>query len=142
MSNQIKIAAILALIVGGVAYPALGQKKIQTIRVERIVSAYPNEQDHADVITAKIISHLVKAGASVVEGASDADTDAVLKVTYTERGNEDTGFHIEGPVRLTAIDGKIVWADEVRTRMFTRNASDNFAEIIAAKVAAFLAAQK
>ena len=122
--------------------PALAQK-VQTIRVARIISPYPNQQEEADLITEKLVSHLVGAGISVVEGESDTNTDAILKVSYVVRSNENGGVvRIEGPVRLTDIGGKVVWADEVRSRLFTRNPSSDFAENVARKVEAFLATQK
>jgi hypothetical protein len=124
--------------------PALGQK-IQTIRVAPLVSTYPGEQQYADLITAKLISHLVGAGVSVVEGASETPTDAVLKVTYMVQTTEDNGFkqyHFQGPVRLTDMNGKVVWADEIRNNPFAYSASSSFAENIARKVEAFISKQK
>ena len=116
--------------------PALGQKPY-TIRVAPLVSNHPMEQEYADLMTAKLIAHLTAAGVSVVEGDSDMDTDAVLKVTYSVHDP-----YIEGPVRLTAIDGRVIWADEVRSRKFSHNASTSFAENVALKVEEFISKQK
>lgn len=124
--------------------PALGQK-IQTIRVAPLVSNFPNSQDLADLITAKLISHLVAAGVSVVEGPSDIKTDAILKVTYMVREDDGNGIkqlHFDGPVRLTTTEGKVIWADEVRNSPFSRSPSSSFAENVARKVEAFLSSQK
>ena len=133
---KLKLLALGALLL---TLPALAQKPY-TIRVAPLVSNHPMEQDMADVMTAKIIAHLTAAGVSVVEGESDTETDAVLKVSYVTRSNESSHvIRIEGPVRLTDIGGKVIWADEVRSRLFTRNPSSDFAENVALKVEAFLA---
>ena len=133
--------AILFISVLGI--PAFSQK-IQTIRVAPIVANYPNDQDFANLVTAKLITHLVGAGVSVIEGESDTPTDAVLHVAFTVRGPQ-TGFdgsHVDGPVRLTDTQGKVVWADEIRSNNFARNASSSFAENLARKLEAFLASKK
>jgi hypothetical protein len=136
---KMKLVALGALLL---TLPALAQKAY-TIRVAPLVSNHPMEQDMADVMTAKIIAHLTAAGVSVVEGESDTETDAVLKVSYLTRSNESSHVvRIEGPVRLTDIGGKVIWADEVRSRLFTRNPSTDFAENVALKVEAFLAHYK
>jgi hypothetical protein len=114
--------------------PALGEK-IQTIRVTPLVSNQQFYQEYADVMTAKLITHLTEAGVSVVEGESDTPADAVLKVSYLVR---DDGYRIEGPGRLTDVDGKVIWANEVRNTRFARSPSSSFAENVARKVEAFL----
>ena len=90
-------------------------------------------------MTAKLITNLTEARVSVVEGESDTPTDAVLKVSYRVR---DDGYRIEGPVRLTDSDGKVIWADDVRNSRFARSTSSSFVENVARKVEAFLFRQK
>jgi hypothetical protein len=127
-----------ALIFGALllTLPALAQKTT-TIRVAPLVASHPMEQEYADVMTAKLIAHLTSAGIAVVEGESDEDTDAVLKVTYSQRGP-----YLEGPVRLTDMHGRVIWADEIRSKPFTRSASTSFAETVAQKVEDFLFKQR
>jgi hypothetical protein len=122
------------------ALPALGEK-IHTIRVAPLVSDQPMAQPYANLITAKLVSHLAANGVSVIEDESDTKIDAILKVNYmvTEVG---TQYRIEGPVRLIDGDGKVIWADDVRNSHFARSASSSFAENVALKVEAFLSTQK
>jgi hypothetical protein len=118
--------------------PALAQPK--TIRVERLVAAEPMNQDFADVMTAKLISHLVEHGVDVLDGESDATTNAVLHVTFQTRGEGLT--RIEGPVRLTDTNGRVLWAGEARSAPFSRSPSNSFAEVVAKEVEDFMARQK
>jgi hypothetical protein len=73
----------------------------------------------------------------VLEEAEEQSADAVLKVTYSQRG-----AYLEGPVRLTDMHGNVIWADEARSKPFTRSASTSFAETVAQKVEDFLFKQK
>jgi hypothetical protein len=126
---SIVIVAFAALF----AVPAFAQKPIKTIRVAPLVSNDCCGQDLADLVTAKLISHLVEHGVNVLDGDSDHPTDAVLKVTYTVRG-----AHIEGPVRLTDVSGRVIWAGEARSLPFSHSASTSFAEAVAREVEDFL----
>ncbi len=90
-----------------------------------------------DLVTAKLISHLVEHGVNVLDGDSDHPTDAVLKVTYTVRG-----LHIEGPVRLTDVSGRVIWAGEASSLPFSHSASTSFAEAVALKVEDYLFKQQ
>jgi hypothetical protein len=134
---------VRALIFGALllTLPALGEK-IHTIRVAPLASDQPSYQNYANLITAKLISHLAGAGVSVIEGESDTPTDALLTVNYLVRIDGDSGYHIAGPVRLTDGDGKVVWADEAHNSAFARSATSSFAENVARKVEAFLSTQK
>src|SRR3954453_21043026 len=87
--------------------PAVGQT---TVRVAPLVSEEPYRQDLANLITAKLISHLVQSGISVVEPESDAKTDATLRITYAVQEG-DGNIHIGGAVRLVDSEGKVLWAD-------------------------------
>jgi len=127
--------------------PAFGQQKIKKIKVAPLVSYESAGQPYANMITAKLMSYLVKDGVTVIENDSDSDADAVLAVTYqlvTLPDSYGNVAHVRftGAVRLTDKDGEILWADEVRNRPFVQSASSGFAENVAKKVSAFLASQK
>jgi TolB-like protein len=139
--NKIAVIIFGALLL---ALPALGER-IHTIRVAPLVSNQPMQQSYADLMTAKLISHLTTAGVSVIEGESDTPTDAVLNVTFSVREVAGVGgswYHIEGPARLTDMDGKVIWADEAHNTKFAHSSSTSFAEDVARKVEAFLSTQK
>ncbi len=132
-----KIPFSIALVAALLAVPALAQKPIHTIRVKPLTAEYPGEQSLGDMITARLISHLVAHGIPVVEGESDQPTDAILKVTCRFRAGR-----WEGPVRLTDMNGLVIWADEARGTLFAHSASASFAENIALKVEDFMFKQQ
>ena len=84
-------------------------------------------------MTAKLVSHLVEHGVTVVEGKADLPTDATLKATYIFRAGR-----FEGPVRLTDRGGRVIWADEAQSTRSEHSASSSFAEAVALKVEDFL----
>jgi hypothetical protein len=134
---------VLTLAVLTLTTTIFAQTRVKTIRVEPIVpmNTTPWEHDLAELVMAKLVTHLAAHGVSVVEGASDTPTDAILHVTYnaTHRGDHD--YHIEGPIRLVDMDGKVIWGDEVKSGAFVRSASTSFADSVAIKVEEFLARQ-
>jgi hypothetical protein len=138
-----KIPFSIAIVAALLAVPALAQnqKPIKAIRVERLVAEGCCGQDLADLVTAKLISHLVEHGVVVLEGDSDHPTDAVLHVTYTMR-TLPPFVHIEGPVRLTDMSGRVIWAGEARSLPFSHSASSSFAEVVARQVEDFLFKQE
>ena len=106
---KIAIIAFAALL----GVPALAQKPIKTVRVAPLVAENPRQQGTADLMTAKLISHLVAHGITVVEGKADLPTDAILHGAYIFRAGR-----FEGPVRLTDRGGRVIWADEARGTLF------------------------
>lgn len=127
------------LVASFLSLPALAQAPIKTVRVERIETLCCHDsQSTADLVTAKVISHLVAHGVTVLDGESDHATDSILHVTFVSNPNGT----LQGPARLTDAAGKVVWAGEARTAPFTRSASSSFAESIAKQVEEYLARQK
>lgn len=133
---------VLILTVLTLTTTVFAQTKVKTIRVEPIVPINTTASEHelAELVMAKLVTHLAAHGVSVVEGASDTPTDAILHVTYNATLG-DRGYHIEGPIRLVDMDGKVIWGDEVKSGVFVHSASTSFAETVAIKVEKFLARQ-
>ncbi len=93
-------------------------------------------QDLADMVTAKLISHLVKHDISVVESVDDAD--AVLNLSgLIETSNNEYGrthIHLQAGVRLVNKDGAVLWADDIRSSRYAESASSSFAENVAKNI--------
>ena len=119
----------------------LHAQSTKKIHVDELVADHPGDQGVTDLVTAKLISYLTKDGVSVVESADDAD--AVLTgrfmVTAKTMPNGETGYSVQGAMRLTDRDGKVLWGDVVYSdKLFAKSATSSFAENVAKKVAAFL----
>ena len=135
MKNPFSLAITAALLAAPVL--AQNQKPVKTIRVAPLVAEDPRQQGTADLMTAKLVSHLVEHGVTVVEGKADLPTDAILKATYIFRAGR-----FEGPVRLTDRGGRVIWADEAQSTRSEHSASSSFAEAVALKVEDFLFKQQ
>jgi hypothetical protein len=133
-----KTLAAFLLAVSLLALPLHAQDR-KTIRVDQLVADNPGDQGMTNLLTAKLISYLTKYGVSVVEsGGSDADavlTGSFQVASATTNGN--TRYHVQGAMRLTDKDGKVLWGDVVHSGPFASSATSSFAENVAKKVAAF-----
>lgn len=87
----------------------------------------------ADVVSAKLISHLVKHGIAVTESVDDADAvlncSALIQTSVTDQGH--TRYRIQAGVRLVDKDGGVLWADDVASSRYALSASSSFAENVA-----------
>jgi hypothetical protein len=87
----------------------------------------------ANMLSAELISHLVKHGIAVVEAVDDADAilncDGLIQTSTTEYGH--TRYRIHAAVRLVNKDGKVLWADDVSSSRYGQSASSSFSENVA-----------
>lgn len=101
-----------------------------------------SNQDLANMVTAKLISHLVKHQISVVESVDDAD--AVLNLSgLVETSDSEYGHvhvRLQAGVRLVSKDGAVLWADDIRSSRYAESASSSFAENVATSLEKSLAA--
>jgi hypothetical protein len=89
------------------------------------------------MLSAKLISHLVKRGVSVTESVDDAD--AVLSGSgLFQSSSSDYGhvrYRLQAGMRLVNKDGSVLWADDVSSSRFSESASSSFADNVAKSVA-------
>jgi|SRR5580704_15022178 hypothetical protein len=87
----------------------------------------------ANMYAAKLISHLVKHGFSVVESMDDADAilhgSGLIQTYSTENGH--TRYFAQAGMRLVNKDGAVLWADDIRSSRYAESASSSFAENVA-----------
>jgi len=87
----------------------------------------------ADMVSAKLISHLVKHGIAVTESVDDADAvlncSGLIETSVSDQGH--TRFRIQAGVRLVDKDGNVLWADDVASSRYATSASSSFAENVA-----------
>jgi hypothetical protein len=101
--------------------------------------------DHglANMYAAKLISHLMKHGISVVETMDDADAilhgSGFVQSYSTEYGH--TRYFAQAGMRLVNKDGLVLWADDVRSSRYAESASTSFAENVAKSLEKALAAK-
>jgi hypothetical protein len=111
----------------------------KTIRLDQFVpDNAAGDQSTANLVNAKLISYLAKYHVPVVESGNDADavlTGSFQVASATTNGN--TRYRVQGAVRLTDKDGKVLWGDDVRSNPFAQSATSSFAEQVAKKVADF-----
>jgi hypothetical protein len=92
-----------------------------------------SDQAVADMVSAKLISHLVKHGISVTESVDDADEvlnlSGLVQTSAGEQGR--THYRIQAGVRLVDKDGNVIWADDVASSRYALSASSSFAENVA-----------
>lgn len=86
-----------------------------------------------NMLSAELISHLVKHGIAVVESVDDADAvlncDGLIQTSTTEYGR--TRYRIHAAVRLVDKDGKVLWADDISSSRYGQSASSSFSENVA-----------
>jgi hypothetical protein len=104
------------------------------------VSVTPLEGSNAGVdnmLSAKLISHLVKRGVSVTESEVDADVvltgSGLIGTSLSENGN--VRYHLQAGMRLVDKEGAVLWADDVSSGRFAQSASSSFADNVAKSVA-------
>lgn len=96
-----------------------------------------SDQPLADMITAKLISHLVKHGISVVDTPESADVvltgAGMVQSSLSEYGH--THYRVHGGWRLVSKkDDAVIWADDVSSSRFATSASSSFADNVAKSV--------
>lgn len=96
-----------------------------------------NDQPLADMVTAKLISHLVKHGLSVVDTEENADVvltgAGMVQSSLSEYGH--THYKVHGGWRLVSKkDDAVIWADDVSSSRFATSASSSFADNVAKSV--------
>jgi hypothetical protein len=86
-----------------------------------------------DMVSAKLISHLVKHGIAVTENVDDADAvlncTGLIETSTTDEGH--TRYRLQAGVRLVDKDGGVLWADDVSSSRYGLSASSSFAENVA-----------
>jgi len=116
----------------------LHAQNTKAIKVDELIADNPNDQGVTNLLTAKLISYLTKYGVPVVESGDEEDailTGSFQVVSATKNGY--TRYRVQGAMRLTSKDGKVLWGDVVQSSKFASSASSSFAENVAKKVAAF-----
>jgi len=87
----------------------------------------------ANMLSAELISHLVKHGFAVVESVDGADTvlncDGLIQTSTTDYGH--TRYRIHAAVRLVDKEGVVLWADDVASSRYGQSASSSFSENVA-----------
>lgn len=139
LSGLLFLALVLAV---SLFAPPLHAQNKKTIRVDQLVADDPSGQGIANLLTSKLISYLAKYGVPVVESGDEAD--AVLTGSFqiaSRTTNDYTRYHVQGAMRLTDKDGKVLWGDVVNSGPFAKSASSSFAENVAKKIAAFWGSQ-
>jgi hypothetical protein len=116
------------------AQAASSQPRILRIYVNHLESS---DQAFGDMVTAKLISRLVKHGLTVVESEEDADAvltgSGMMQQSTSEYGH--THFRVHAGMRLVSKDkGTVIWADDVASSKFAESASSSFAENVARSV--------
>ena len=87
----------------------------------------------ASMVTAELMSHLIKHGIVIVETADKAD--AVLNSTgQIQTGTAEYGhtrYRIHAAVRLVDKDGKVLWADDLSSSRYAQSALSSFSDNVA-----------
>lgn len=87
----------------------------------------------ANMYAAKLVSHLVKHGFTVVESEDDANAilhgSGLIQNYSTEYGH--TRYFAQAGMRLVNKDGLVLWADDIRSSRYAESASSSFAENVA-----------
>ena len=90
-----------------------------------------------NMITAKLVSHLVKRGVSVTESVDDADAvltgAGLIQTSLSDYGR--VHYRLQAGMRLVNKDGAVLWADDVSSSRFSESASSSFADNVAKSVA-------
>lgn len=114
-------------------------QETKTIRLDPFVpDNAAGDQSTANLVNAKLISYLAKYHLPVVESGNDAD--AVLTGSFqltSSTANGYTHYRVQGAVRLSDKDGKVLWGADVRSNPLAHSATSSFAEQVAKKVADF-----
>src|SRR6266446_8680950 len=105
-------------------------QRLQDVKTIYVLPMDAHNTEFANLITAKLISHLAKyRGVSVVE--SEDNADAILTgsglVQSTPNAYGRPSYHVRGAMRLDNKDGVVLWADDVSNSPFARSASSSFA---------------
>ena len=100
-------------------------------------------QGLADMVRAKLISHLVKHGLTVVESEEKADAiltgDGLMQGSTNEYGH--THYRLHAGMRLVSKAETVIWADDVASGRFAQSASSSFAENVAKSIEDALSAK-
>jgi len=128
------VKAILAILLGLVSASVLPAQQPKRIFVMPMEST---SQPLADMVTAKLISHLVKHGLTVVDVEEKADVvltgAGIMETRQDQYGHPH--FHIHGGWRLVSKkDDGIIWADDVSSSRFAQSASTSFPDNVAKSV--------
>src|SRR6266446_5431825 len=101
-------------------------QRLQDVKTIYVLPMDAHNAEMANLITAKLISHLAKCRSiSIVE--SEDNADAILTgsglVRSTSNAYGHPGFHVSGAMRLDNKDGVVLWADDVSSGRFARSAT-------------------
>ena len=147
MNHMRRAAVLFALLFTLCGAVALHAQRAAPSQPQLKIYVAPIEgYDHglADMVTAKVISYLVKHGVSVVESEEDADetlTGAGMMQTWSDDYGK-THYHLQAGMRLTNKDGKVVWADDVASSKFAQSATSSFADNVAKSISKALPDKK
>ena len=118
-----------------------GAQSSQGVKV--FVDLEGSDPELANMYAAKLISHLMKHGISVVESMDDADAilhgSGLVQSYSTEYGH--TRYIAQAGMRLVNKDGLVLWADDVRSSRYAESASTSFAENVAKSLEKSLSAR-
>lgn len=112
----------------------LSAQRLQDVKAIFVAPVEGENAAIADMLTAKLISHLAQhPGVVVVE--SDDKADATLKLGgIIQEGRTAYGHtrvHLQAGVRLTNKDDVVLWASDVASSPYARSATSSFAEAVA-----------
>jgi hypothetical protein len=92
-----------------------------------------SDRDSASMVTAELMSHLVKHGIAVVGSVDNAD--AVLKCKgQIQTGTAEFGhtlYRIHAAIRLVDKEGNVLWEDDVSSSKYAQSALSSFSDNVA-----------
>jgi hypothetical protein len=95
-----------------------------------------SDQAVSNMLSAQLISHLVKRGISVTETEDNADAiltgSGLIQTSLSDYGH--TRYHLRAGMRLVNKDGDVLWADDVSNSRYAQSASSSFADNVAKSV--------
>jgi hypothetical protein len=138
---MLKVFIAVLLLISGISGPGLLVAQSVPPQSQGLrVYVSPLEGSDAGVdnmITAKLLSHLVKRGVSVTESVDDADAvltgSGVIQTSLSDYGR--VRYRLQAGMRLVNKGGDVLWADDVSSSRFSESASSSFADNVAKSVA-------
>lgn len=116
---------------------AISAQRLQDVKTIFVAPLTGENAAVADMLSAKLISHLAKDHEIVVVESEDK-ADAILLVTgilMNATNSYGRGrYHITAGVRLTNKEDVVLWADDVASSPFARSATSSFADNVAKKL--------
>ena len=119
-------------------------QRLQDVKTIYVLPMDGQNAELANLLTAKLISHLAKyRGISVVE--SEDNADAILTgsglILSTTNAYGHPSYHVKAAMRLDNKDGVVLWGDDVSSGPLARSATSSFAENVAKRLVQAISAE-